>query len=144
LTIYIDTSAFLKLYVTEVGSVTVQGWRAAASHLGSSALAYVEARAALARRRRARSLSPSEHRAVVQDLDVDWQHYLSIQPGAAVLSEAVQLVDKHGLRGYDAIHLASAIFLRRRLEETIAFASWDDELDAAAGREGFDVLRRRR
>jgi predicted nucleic acid-binding protein len=129
--------------VEEEGTADVHQWRAAANHLASSTIAYVEARAALARRRRARSLSPAEHRGVVQELDVDWPRYLTIDPSPAVLANAARLADHHALRGYDAIHLASAVTLRQRLADTVAFASWDDELDAAARDEGFEILRRR-
>lgn len=80
----------------------------------------------------------------MRDLDLHWQRYVVIAAGDAVLGEAVRLADAHALRGYDAIHLASAVTLRRRLDAGIAFASWDDELDAAADHEGFAVLRRRR
>jgi predicted nucleic acid-binding protein len=104
----------------------------------------VEARAALARRHRSRALSAGEYRSVVRELDVDWPRYLAIEPGEAVRSEAVRLAAAHALRGYDALHLASAVTLRRQLDDDgVAFASWNDELDAAAGREGFDVLRTR-
>lgn len=68
-----------------------------------------------------------------------------IEPSENVRSEAVRLAEAHALRGYDAIHLASAVTLRRQLDDDrVHFASWDDELDAAAAREGFEVLRSRR
>ncbi len=128
----------------EAGSGAVRGWLAEASGLATSALTYVEARSALARRRRARELSPADHRTIVRTLDLDWQRYVVIEARDVVLEEAVRLADVHALRGYDAIHLASAVLLRRRLEDRVALASWDDDLDAAAGDEGFEVLRRRR
>ena len=67
-----------------------------------------------------------------------------IAVGDRVLEEAVRLADAYALRGFDAIHLASAVTLRQRLDRGVGFASWDAELDAAAARERFEVLRRRR
>lgn len=74
-------------------------------------------------------------------MDEDWRRLVSLAVTGAVLDEAVRVADKYVLQAYDAIHLASAITLRSSLEETILLASWDDELDAAATREGFSVLR---
>jgi hypothetical protein len=46
------------------------------------------------------------------------------------------LVDRHALRGFDLIHLASALTLRERLGEDFLFACFDDRLLAAARAEG--------
>jgi predicted nucleic acid-binding protein len=134
----------LKLYIEEEGSGAVRDWLSDASRLASSAVTYVEVRSALARRRRGRGLSPTDRRAIIRKLGIDWQRYLVIEVGDAVLAEAVRLADRHLLRAYDAVHLASATVVRSQLGATIGVASWDDDLDAAAAREGFDVLRARR
>jgi len=124
-----------------VGSELVREHTREARRLATSALAYVESRSALARRRRAGDILPAEHRGILRQLDEDWRSLVSLAVTGAVLDEAVRIADKYVLRAYDAIHLASAITLRSSLEETILLASWDDELDAAAKREGFSVLR---
>ena len=107
-------------------------------------IAYVEARAALARRRHAGDLSPADHRRVVEDLDNDWERYIRLEVTEGLLREAAGVADQHRLREYDAIHLASAMLLRARAGGETTFASWDDVLDAAAAREGFPLLRARR
>jgi predicted nucleic acid-binding protein len=48
--------------------------------------------------------------------------------------EAGRLAEEHGLRGYDAVHLASALALK---ETTMV--TWDGDLRAAAAREGLDL-----
>jgi predicted nucleic acid-binding protein len=49
MTIYLDTSALVKLHVTESGSADVYGWVEAGGILVTVRIAYAEARAALAR-----------------------------------------------------------------------------------------------
>jgi predicted nucleic acid-binding protein len=51
-----------------------------------------------------------------------------------------RLIEKHGLRGYDAVQLASAILLHRRRQQLglppLIFVSADEDLLAAAQAEG--------
>jgi predicted nucleic acid-binding protein len=49
-TLYLDTSSLVKLYVTEAGSDSVHGLVNEASIVATASIAYPEARAALARR----------------------------------------------------------------------------------------------
>ena len=141
MTLYLDTSALVKLYVEEEGSGLVRDSVERARFVSTSALAYVEARAAFARRRGERRLSRTAHRRLVETLDGDWPRYMLLDVTEAVIREAGRLTDLHGLRAYDAIHLASAGVVRDRFPEETVFASWDARLDAAASREGLDTLR---
>jgi hypothetical protein len=61
-----------------------------------------------------------------------------------MLIDAARLAEVHRLRAYDAVHLASAVILARRPGGETLFVSWDDQLDAAAAREGLRLVRRRR
>lgn len=138
---YVDTSALLKVFVEEDGSAIVREHLARASRLATSALTYVEAHTALARRRHARDLTPVAHDAAVRAFNDGWERYYRLDVSEAVLGEAARLGARHGLRAYDAVHLASAVVLRARLGVEMTLSSWDDELDRAAAREGFQLLR---
>jgi predicted nucleic acid-binding protein len=46
------------------------------------------------------------------------------------------LAEVHALRGADAIHLASALALRKQIEEDVKFFCFDDRLTVAARKEG--------
>ena len=60
----------------------------------------------------------------------------------ALIRSAAEFANRHPLRAYDALHLASAALLRKDEEsQGVMFASWDDALDRAAKREGFALLR---
>jgi len=56
--LYVDTSALVKLYIDEEGSSTCRQAVVDAGLVATSVVAHIETRAALARRRRERALSP--------------------------------------------------------------------------------------
>jgi hypothetical protein len=51
---------------------------------------------------------------------------------------AGDLAEKHALRGFDSIHLASALTLRQELSSPIVFSCFDDNLQQASEREDLD------
>ena len=139
--LYLDTSALVKLYVEEEGSATVREAVAGADSVATAAVAYVEARAAFARRRRERRLSSDDYRRTVHELDTDWEHYLLLELTSTLIRRAAEFAETHALRAYDAVHLASAKILRERLQGPIHFACWDSNLMTAARREGLTPVR---
>ncbi len=138
--LYLDTSALVKLYLIEEGAEAVRTAVAQAALVVTSAIAYVEARAAFVRRRREGALSAGEHRRTTRDLDADWPRYLAIEVVTPIIREAARLAETHRLRAYDAVHLASATAARRRLAGPVIFATWDGTLENAATREGLEPL----
>jgi predicted nucleic acid-binding protein len=56
----------------------------------------------------------------------------------ALAREAGELADSLALRGYDAVHLASALALG---DEEVALITWDRDLGAAAERMGLATRR---
>jgi predicted nucleic acid-binding protein len=140
--LYLDTSALVKLHVDEEGSALVREAVARAELISTSRVAYVEARAAFARRRHTKDMDAQAYRRIVRDLAGDWEHYLRIDVTEPLVRKAARLAERHRLRAYDAIHLASAGELKDRLAEPIVFACWDAQLEAAARREGLELLGR--
>lgn len=67
-----------------------------------------EARAALAAARRSRRQSAAQHRAAVDALHELWLEVDGIELTEALATRAGELADMCHLRGYDAVHLASA------------------------------------
>ena len=53
---------------------------------------------------------------------------------------ARDLIQRHPLRGFAAVHLASALNLKRDLGEPITFAAADERLLQAAAAEGLQAL----
>ena len=57
-----------------------------------------------------------------------------------VLRSAGDLAEIYGLRGFDSIHLASALWLNARVSESVDFAVFDQRLGAAASKTGLTVV----
>ena len=140
--LYLDTSALVKLYVDEEGTPVVRGAVDQAELIATSAIAYVEARAAFSRRYWEGGLSRRAHRGLRRDFERDWPRYLIIEVAAPVIRDAARLADSHRLRAYDAVHLASARTVSGRIARPLMFASWDAALERAAAREGLEPLPR--
>ena len=134
--LYVDTSALVKLYVPEPESAAVQALVESAQVTAVSLVAFAEARAAFARKRRERAVKPKDYRLIVREFDDDWDHYFIVDVTEPLVKRAAQLADKHGLRGYDAIQLSSAIVLREQSGEAVSFCCFDGRLLRASRREG--------
>lgn len=131
--LYLDTSSLVKLYVDEPGSEDVLRLVDQAELVTTSVVAYAEARAALARRRREKYLKPAGHRRAKAALDADWDSILTLEVGETLAKSAGDLAERHGLRGFDALHLASYLLIVREFaSEEVRFASADGELNRAA------------
>jgi hypothetical protein len=135
MTLYLETSALVKLHVAESGSAEVRAWVAAGGLIVTARITYAEVRAALAQSQRLGGLSRSDLRRAVAELDVAWNGYTVVEVGGALVLRAGQLAEEHALRGYDAVQLAAALEARPLASEYL-FASFDSELNAAAAREG--------
>lgn len=133
MTLYLDTSSLVKLYVTEPGSDRVRDLVDHATIVATSMIAYPEARAALARRRRERVLRPAAFAAAKRQFENDWSTYLAMDVTDAVCRAAGELAERHRLRGYDSVHLASFLEVARQAGAAdTEFSSFDDRLNRAA------------
>jgi len=138
--LYFETSALVKLYVREAGSVRVRNWLKGAAAAATSVVAYAEARAAFARLNRSALTSPRGHRERVARLNADWESYMRIELTPSVLRLAGETAETYELRGFDGIHLASALWLRDRTEVECKFVVFDRRLHDGAARAGLSVL----
>lgn len=142
-TYYADSSALVKRYVTEVGSARVQticepgaGHTIALGHLGLAEVA-----AALAVKYRQGVLDKPVYDGLLRDLLRDSRdQYWLVDVDQTMVIQAIALTRRQKLRGYDAIHLACALFLENTLLAQnlapLVFLSADQELIEAAQAEG--------
>jgi len=137
---YLDTSALVKLYVQEQGSEIVRELVDKASLVATSKVAYPEARAALARGLRDGYLEEKDYRQAVAALQNDWLKCLVIEVSDSLVLLAGELAEKYCLRGFDAVHLASAITLKTQVKKSIVAACFDDRLWEALCAVGIEVL----
>lgn len=136
--LYLDTSSLVKLYVEEGSSAAVEGLVRSAEATGTSLIAYAEARAAFARRFRENAFSSKDYKRLRSRFESDWKNFLSIHVTFEVVQMAGELAEKHGLRGFDAIHLASAVTLREKLALPVIFSCYDIRLQNASLNENLD------
>lgn len=135
---YFDTSAAVKLVVAESGSSEAgRIWEAARS-VASSVLMYPETRAALKRAARERRLTEAQLRYATSAFERLWAQVARIGVATPLARRAGTLAHEHNLRGYDAVHLASAELLR---SDELVFVAADRDLSAAARRLGFAIAR---
>ena len=133
MTLYLDTSSVVKLYVHEPGSDAVRAEVDEASVVATSAIAYPEARAALARRRREGVLSSGAFASAKRSFEDDWPRYLIVEATSGLCRRAGDLAERYRLRACDSVHLASFadVAAVAGVADTV-FSSYDDALNRAA------------
>jgi len=109
-----------------------------------SCIARVEVPAVLWRKHRLGDVTHSETTILTQAFEVDWFGEGDDEPAFAIvlvsedlLEQAARAAAIHGLRGYDAVQLASAVTARAADPDLDRFACYDARLAAAAQVEGF-------
>jgi uncharacterized protein len=102
-----------------------------ANRAATSTVSYAEARAALARKEREGDLDEEGYRRAVGALDDEWSRYDRLAVSNLVAYRAGGMAERYGMRGFDAIHLASAARLRERFED-LRFMAFDRRLTDAA------------
>jgi len=134
--VYFDSSAFVKLVVEEDGSdLAATLWDGCDAAM-SSRLAYPEVRAALSAAGRSGRLERRALRQAVRGWEDLWGACRPIELTPSVAAQAGDLCDELGLRGADAVHLASALALR---PTELVLATWDRRLRTASLTEGLRV-----
>ena len=126
--VYLDASALVKRYVAESGSAQVAALIGEAQAIGTGVITRAEVAAALARSARMGLVTPESGLKALSAFNADWEHLIRLQLGEALVARAASLAWEHGLRGYDAVHLAAALGWRETLDEAITVATYDREL----------------
>jgi predicted nucleic acid-binding protein len=142
---FLDSSALVKCYVAEPGSVWTRSILDDENNVVYVAsLSRVETISALTRRFRRSDISQSELDVACEQFRLDLTTQCEIVGLTdPMIEEAVTLARTRGLRAYDAVQLAGALDTRRavsKVESTeLIMVSADVELNAAAAAEGFQV-----
>ncbi len=130
----------MKRYVPETGSAWIRALSAPnpGDSLIIARITWVEVRSALARRQREGSLTPTDATLIIQRFRSDLNNqYQVIELDATLAETAGQLVGQYSLRAYDAVQMASVLFLqldaRYYTIHLFDFSHWlDDRLSAVA------------
>lgn len=115
---YFDTSAIVKRYTQEVGSNWLKAQLEPSlghTHILSE-IALPEFAAAIAAKGRAGSISSVEQaKALALFIGHSTIEYQLVEVSRAIIEKAVNLTQKHRLRGYDAVQLATALIIKETL-----------------------------
>ncbi len=137
--IYADTSALVKLFVTETHSEAARQTFQKAQLLGTGLITRAELGSALARSKSRAILSESQAREARQQLQLVWPTWVHIVIGESLVARAESLAWEYKLRGYDAVHLAAAQVWQEQIEHSVTLATFDQELWEAAPLAGLKV-----
>jgi hypothetical protein len=129
---YWDTSALVKLFVSEPGSSKARSLLRRDREVATAHLTYVEMYSAFTRRHRDRSLSVAHLRAARRLFEREWGAYLRLPLTEDIVQRSRVMVELHGLKSLDAIHLGTLLDLGDKLDEPVGLVAADGRLVRAA------------
>lgn len=136
--LYLDPSAWIKNWIEEEGSPEVRETLAdqAFEAIACSRLGRVEMVATFARAwKRRKRMTRARAESCRKDFANAWQRTIEVDFSPEVQARAEALASKHALRGYDAVHLASALHLNSG-SESVRVLTFDQEMREACKAEG--------
>jgi predicted nucleic acid-binding protein len=137
--LYLDTSALLKRYVLETGSLELQSVWNSFDFTGAVRIVQVEMAAALAKGQRMGWLSAIDAQKAWSAFLEDWRRLTLLEANAQVVYYASELAWTYPLCGYDSVHLAAAIVWQDGIGEPVTLATFDRVLWQAAKDTGLTV-----
>ncbi len=139
--IYLDTSAWVKIYMLDEQAEPVSTLMRDASACHTHLIAWAEMRAALARADRMGRFTAASKQAALAAAARDWSDFLIMDITENIIRRAGDLADRFGLRGYDSVHLAAAEAISLLLmPERLHFVCFDERLNDAANALGLVVV----
>jgi len=139
--VYLDTSALVKRYFKEEHSAEVINYWADAEEIITSCVTYAEAMASFWRKKREGLTPEGLIREIAGLFKRDWESFVRVEVNEDLNEYVDSLIERHPLRGFDAIHLASAKVVHDSLQENLLFLCFDQRLASAAYEEGLNIVR---
>ncbi len=144
---YCDSSAITKIYLEEAGSSFVREIRRNMPNddVFVNDIAGPEVLSAMHRRFRTGDLTSEIISEARKNFKRDYQEYFHrISLLEPIIDLAMQLIEKHPLRGYDSVQLATALYFQKVLSafngREVTFLGSDKVLNNAAKSEGLTVI----
>lgn len=138
--LYLDTSALVKRYFREPYTDGVLSKWNSAALIATSFVAYAETTASMYRKKRDSNLTDTLIKGITETFHKDWESFIRVEVNDKLNEYIHRVIEKYPLRGFDTIHLASAIVIHEKLPENFVFACFDDTLARAARSEGFETF----
>ncbi|MGH7450142.1 MAG: type II toxin-antitoxin system VapC family toxin [bacterium] len=144
---YCDSSAVSKVYLDEAGSIFMRNIRrnSPRDDLFINDIAGPEVFSALHRRFRNGDLTQEVFSEARKDFRRDYMEFFHrVSLADSIIALAMELIEKHPLRGYDSVQLSSALNLQFTLRafngQEVHFVGSDKVLNNAAKNEGLTVI----
>ena len=135
--LYLDTSALVKKYFKEKNtSEVISAWKSSLG-IATSAVAYAELLAAVYRKTRETRIKKSAVTNVVKLFHEDWSSFIIVAVDNRLNETIHKIIADHGLRGFDALHLASALTIGSAVADSPATMKG---LSVPAQTEGLETL----
>jgi predicted nucleic acid-binding protein len=143
---FVDSSALIKRYIAEQGGAWIQ--TITSSNAGNTiiiaSITQVEIVSGVSRRKRENVVSARTAQAIRLLLNRHIRHeYMVVELTQPLIQRAEDLLDRHPLRAYDSVQLASALIANNRLIAaglaSVGFVSADVRLLTAAKAEGLVI-----
>ena len=138
--LYLDTSALLKKYFRETGSDEVIARWKDATGIVTSSVAYAEALASIHRKKSEVKFNNDIFEKIIHLFRRDWNSLIRVEVTDELNDWIDKMVSHYPLRGFDAIHLASALIVHDRLPEKFLFVCYDNKLLPAVQTTGLRTL----
>lgn len=126
--LYLDSSALVKRYVLEVGSQEVRQHIDKVQLVGTSIVSRKEYAAAFAKAARVSAITIDEAEAALRLFRTDWADLVRVQVTEMLVARADEFAWRYGLRGYDAIQMASAVIWRESMRREFVLGTFDRQL----------------
>lgn len=138
--LYLDTSALVKRYFEEESSDVVLSLWGKAGHIVTSSVAYSETLACFYRKKNEPGFDDNVFAKILDEFRVDWSSFIRVQVNDGLNRYIDRVFACCRLRGFDAVHLASAVLIREKLSKDLVFACYDSRLNKAAKLQGLEIL----
>jgi predicted nucleic acid-binding protein len=126
--LYLDASAIVKNYIQEPHTADVRALLADEDTVGTGLLCRAEVAAAFAKAARMQYISLSTAQRALEAFSEDWKTLIRLFPTEELIEQAAQFAMTHDLRGYDAVHLATALAWEQQREKSVTLATFDRQL----------------
>ena len=143
---FCDSSAIVKRYINETGSVWLEALTdpSSGNRIYVARIAFVEVISAISRREKGLQLSAADADSARLAFEQDFLNiFRKVEISEDLVNEAAVLAKKHALRGYDAIQLAAVLETEKERVavglSSLILLSADTELNNAAVSEGLTV-----
>lgn len=137
--LYLDSSAIVKRYIQEAGSSELNSLIVESQGIGTNIISRAEVAAGIMRATRLSILLGEDALRALRAFRLEWESYQRLGVNEATVARADDLVINYDLRGYDAVHLASAHLWQEAVGEAVTMVTFDQILQSAATETGLHV-----